>query len=75
MSITAEKMIMGLRLLSIEVFAHVELDWEVTLGGNGTNCCEAANVMHAINDMFPVTKPSQGEIDLYVKELETEIDW
>ena len=68
----AEEMIQGLRSLSADIFAHNILDWEVTLGGNGTNCCEASNVMYAINVMFPATKPTEEEINLQVKELEKE---
>ncbi len=71
----AERMIKDLRQLSAEVYAHVELDWEITLGGSGTNCCEAANVIDEINSMFPATKPTDEEISLHVIELEKEIDW
>lgn len=40
--------------LCVEIFAHCELDCEITLGGNGTNCSEAANVAEAMLNILKV---------------------
>lgn len=33
-----------LKKLCLDIYAHYEIDCEITLGGNGTNPSEAANV-------------------------------
>ena len=38
--------------LCAHIYAHVKLDYEVTLGGNGTNCYEASNVADEILEII-----------------------
>ena len=38
--------------LCVDIFAHCQNDYEITLSGNGTNACEASNVALSILDTF-----------------------
>jgi hypothetical protein len=38
--------------LCIDVFAHADCDYEVTLSGNGVNPCEASGMARAILDII-----------------------
>jgi hypothetical protein len=59
--------------LCVDIYAHSEMDMEVTLGGNGTNCCEAANVAREILTILGESrKKLAGKISARVKELEEE---
>lgn len=49
-----DNVIKDLEDLCIEIFAHAENDYEVTLSGNGTNAFEVSNVASAILDILHV---------------------
>lgn len=63
--------------LCIEIAAHADLGYEVTLSGNGTNCSEAYNVALAILDILHgdgrkwMTK-NHKRVTAAVRELEEE---
>lgn len=64
--------------LCTDIFAHCELDWEITLSGNGTNPCEAGNVAYALLDELykdgrKWRKQHQAKIALRMKELRKEM--
>jgi hypothetical protein len=56
------------RELIIDIRAHVEMDREITLCGNGTNCCEALNVARALEKI--VGKVNDKQVQKRVKELQ-----
>lgn len=59
--------------LCVDIYAHVEMDFEITLGGNGTNCCEASNVADAILKILKVKqKDLEDQIKKRVAELKAE---
>jgi len=45
-------LVQDLEELCVEIFAHAENYYEVTLSGNGTNPCEASNAAHAVLDIL-----------------------
>lgn len=53
--------------LVIDIYAHVEMDREITLCGNGTNCCEALNVARALEKI--IGKVNEKYVRIRVKEL------
>ena len=53
--------------LCVNIYAHNELDCEVTLGGNGVNCSEASTVADEIQEI--IGKISEKDIQKEVKIL------
>ena len=45
---TKEELVEKLEELCVDIFAHADNDYEITLAGNGTNPAEASNVATAI---------------------------
>ena len=61
--------------LCVEVYAHCELDYEVTLAGNGTNASEASNFADEVLEILEVKKKKiEKEISKEVKELKNLYD-
>ncbi len=61
--------------MCVEIYASDALDWEVTLGGNGTNASEAINVAKEILNIIGVKSGSKKFIrlvDAKVMELKKE---
>jgi hypothetical protein len=59
--------------MCVDIRAHAENDYEVTLGGNGTNACEASNVVREILSILGVdSKSLQARISERAKELSEE---
>jgi hypothetical protein len=63
--------------LCLSIFAHSFNDYEVTLSGNGTNCCEASNVALAILDVLhgdgrKWRKKNEKQIEKLAKKLRKE---
>ncbi len=46
-----------LEALYKDINIHSDLDWEVTIAGNGTNASEAINVMDGIFNALGLPKP------------------
>ncbi len=46
------RLVEDLEELCVDIFAHAENDYEVTLSGNGINACEASGVACAILDLI-----------------------
>ena len=61
-----------LRELAINIMAHVWLDWEITLMGNGTDPCEASNVIEDVCRICGIVWPTEKEIQKRVEELKKE---
>ena len=56
--------------LCIKIFAHCEMDWRVTLMGNGTNAGEASNVAHEILKILDLKYDDiREDVDIKVEEL------
>jgi hypothetical protein len=56
--------------LCVDIYAHCELDYEINLGGNGSNPYEAANVAREILDILGMNKSDlEIKINEAVKEL------
>ena len=63
--------------LCVEIYAHLELDWEVTLAGNGTNPSEASNVADEILGILGVdenSKEFQALLAEKIKELKEQYE-
>ncbi len=58
--------------MCVEIYACSELDYEVTLGGNGTNAAEAANVAGEILDIIGV-KDEDGKFEKMVSDRVKEL--
>ncbi len=61
--------------LCVEIYACNELDYEVTLSGNGTNASEAANVAGEILDIIGVKRKDREfkrKVAERAKEMKTE---
>lgn len=59
--------------LCVDIYAHVELDMELTLEGNGTNPLEASHVADAILSIFGIETSSLWDmIKKRMAELEEE---
>jgi hypothetical protein len=63
--------------LCLSIFAHSVNDYEVTLSGNGTNCCEASNVALAVVDILhgdgrAWRKKNEKQIEKLAKKLRKE---
>lgn len=61
--------------LCVEIYAASELDWEVTVGGNGTNSAEAQNVAAEILRILGVKQGSKSFkklVEKKVRELKEE---
>jgi hypothetical protein len=52
----------------IDILAHAEIDCEVTIGGNGVNCSEAATVAEGILSIID-RKAKKDDIKAQVKNL------
>lgn len=64
-----------LSTLCVDIYAHAEIDSEITLCGNGTSACEATNVANRIFEILGIDKNTdlhQMRIEARVKELEKE---
>lgn len=55
----------------VNILAHCQLNYEITLGGNGTNSFEAANVAHALMREFNIIIDS-ADVRKRARELEKE---
>ena len=65
-----KKLIEQLIDLCVDIYAHCELDYEINLGGNGTNPYEAANVASEIMDILGMRKRDlEIKINEVVKDL------
>ena len=70
--------IVELEKMCVDIFAHADLDYEITLSGNGINPCEAAGVAWKILDILHGdgrgwAKANRNRIDSRVKEIEKEV--
>ena len=68
------KQLEQLEELCLDIFAHYECDYEITLSGNGVNCAEAAGVAYAILDILHQdgrkwVKDNQEKINNRAQEL------
>lgn len=57
----------------VNILAHCQLDYQITLGGNGTNPFEAANVAHALMREFSININPE-DVSKRVKELKEEFE-
>ena len=46
------RLVEDLEELCVDIFAHAENDYEITLSGNGINACEASGVACAILELL-----------------------
>jgi hypothetical protein len=55
-----------------ETFCCCQLDWEITMGGNGTNASEALNALDAVYNIFDKTPPeiNDEDVEKYRKSIE-----
>ena len=58
--------------LCADIFAHAELDYEITLHGNGTNASEASNVALELLDILRVKKST---IDVRIHSRIAQIEY
>jgi len=70
MSVT-EKQLKKLYKLCVKVEAHSQLDFEVTIGGNGCNAFEASYVTNEICGMLQFDQAQfQKDVEKLVQELD-----
>jgi hypothetical protein len=57
--------------LCVDIYAHAELDWEITLGGNGCNSFECCGVADELLEILGTNlKEIEPLIDKRVEELD-----
>jgi hypothetical protein len=57
--------------LCVDIYAHLELDWEIDLAGNGTNPSEASNVADVLKEIFEFNEDEFSELaNKRIEELE-----
>jgi len=56
--------------LCVEIYAFMELDWEITLAGNGTNSSEASNVADEILNIIGKPENFSELVNKKIDELD-----
>lgn len=58
--------------LCVDIYAHAELDYEITIHGNGTNASEASNVADELLEIIRVNKRS---LDVRIQSRVAQIEY
>ncbi|EKD53265.1 MAG: hypothetical protein ACD_61C00089G0006 [uncultured bacterium] len=55
--------------LCVDIYAHDQLDWEITLAGNGTNAFEASRVANKILEILGIEEEGEEFQALLAKRV------